>query len=148
MTDLTIRYDNGQMIIHIEGFLSCRNISKVRKLLKIINHSYTPEVTDQIQQYVTEKVGGIDGLVKISDDQVEKFTEEVKQAEYNVAVFKSQRDRNTRNSSPYKYYNEKLKAAKEELSEKKYSLSDAKREFNNRVRDKVFLEKLLSEVFS
>lgn len=36
MTDITIKYDHGQMLIHLEEFLSCRSISKVRKLIKLI----------------------------------------------------------------------------------------------------------------
>ena len=44
MTDITIKYDHGQMLIHLEEFLSCRSILKVRKLIKLINRSDNPDI--------------------------------------------------------------------------------------------------------
>ena len=52
MTDITIKYDHGQMLIHLEEFLSCRNISKVRKLIKLINQSDDPDIVNQIKDHV------------------------------------------------------------------------------------------------
>ena len=49
MTDITIKYDHGQMLIHLEEFLSCRSISKVRKLIKLINRSDNPDIVNQIK---------------------------------------------------------------------------------------------------
>lgn len=40
MTDITIKYDHGQMLIHLDNFLSDRKISEVRKLIKLIRQSY------------------------------------------------------------------------------------------------------------
>ena len=85
MTDLTIRYDNGQMIIHLEEFLACRNISKVRKLLKIIARSDTPEMTEQIQSHIEHRIKGLDDVGKISANQYVKFVETVKQVEIGRA---------------------------------------------------------------
>ena len=58
MTDITIKYDHGQMLIHLDNFLSDGKIAKVRKLLKLIRQSYTPECEEQIKEYlqcVTDK---------------------------------------------------------------------------------------------
>ena len=52
MTDITIKYDHGQMLIHLEEFLSCRSISKVRKLIKLINRSDNPDIVNQIKDHV------------------------------------------------------------------------------------------------
>lgn len=148
MTDLEIMYNNGRMVIHLEEFLSCRSITKMRKLLKVINQSDTPEIADQIQQHVRDRVSGIDGLAKVSANQIVRLKEEIRNIQNDVDVWKSQRDRNTKNSSPYKYYNDKLKVSREKLRTAKCSLNTVKREFNNHVKDKAFFEKLLSEVFS
>lgn len=52
MTDITIKYDHGQMLIHLEEFLSCRSISKVRKLIKLINRSDNPDIVNQIKDHI------------------------------------------------------------------------------------------------
>ena len=52
MTDITIKYDHGQMLIHLDNFLSDGKIAKVRKLLKLIRQSYTPECEEQIKEYL------------------------------------------------------------------------------------------------
>lgn len=40
--DLYIKYDNGSMAIHLDAFLDYRSIGKVKKLVKLIQQSYTP----------------------------------------------------------------------------------------------------------
>lgn len=148
MTDLRIENDRGKMIIHLEEFLSCRSISKVKKLLKIIQRSYTPEVADQMRWHIENRVNGLDALMKVSANQCVRLKEEVSNIQNDVNVWKSQRDRNTKNSSPYKYYNDKLKVSREKLRDAKKSLNTVKCEFDNHAKDKVFFEKLLSEIFS
>lgn len=54
MTDITIKYDHGQMLIHLDRFLSDGKITKVRKLLKLIRQSYTPECEEQIKEYIQQ----------------------------------------------------------------------------------------------
>ena len=52
--DLEIRYENGSMTVHLEEFLNIRSIAKVRKLLKLIRSSFTPECEQQIKEYVQD----------------------------------------------------------------------------------------------
>lgn len=148
MTDLRIEYDRGTMVIHLEEFLSCRSVAKVKKLLKIIQRSYTPEAADQMRQFIRDKVSGLDALMKVSANQYVRLKEEVRNIQNDVDVWKSQRDRNTKNSNPYKHYNDKLKVSREQLRDAKKSLNTVKREFDNHAKDKVFFEKMLSEIFS
>lgn len=49
--DLEIRYENGSMTVHLEEFLSERRIAKVRKLLKVIRSSFTPECEQQMKEF-------------------------------------------------------------------------------------------------
>lgn len=148
MTDLTIRYDNGQMIIHLEEFLACRNISKVRKLLKIISRSNTPEVAEQIHSHIEQKVKGIENVAKISANLYVKYKEEVKQNEQEVNRWVQLRSKYKKSSDGYKHYNENVKESRERLRGVKASMRNSKKEFDDTIRDKKFFEKLLSEVFS
>lgn len=148
MTDLTIRYDNGQMIIHLEEFLACRNISKVRKLLKIIARSDTPEMTEQIQSHIEHRIKGLDDVGKISANQYVKFVETVKQVEQEVNRLVQLRSRYKKKSDEWTHYNDRVKESRERLREVKASMRNSKKEFDDMIRDKKFCEKLLSEVFS
>lgn len=148
MTDLTIRYDNGQMVIHLEEFLACRNISKVRKLLKIIARSDTPEMTEQIQSHIEHRIKGLDDVGKISANQYVKFVETVKQVEQEVNRLVQLRSRYKKKSDEWTHYNDRVKERRERLREVKASMRNSKKEFDDMIRDKKFFEKLLSEVFS
>mgnify|MGYP003171861256 CR=1 FL=1 len=53
--DLEIRYENGSMTVHLEEFLSERRIAKVRKLLKVIRSSFTPECEQQMKEFIQEQ---------------------------------------------------------------------------------------------
>ena len=53
--DLEIRYENGSMTVHLEEFLNIRSITEVRKLLKLIRSSFTPECEQQIKEFVQEQ---------------------------------------------------------------------------------------------
>lgn len=55
MTDIVIKYQEGTMTIYLEEFLSRRSISKVRKLLKLINQygdgSEVQKILNIIEQF-------------------------------------------------------------------------------------------------
>lgn len=146
MTEIKIEYDRGTMVIHLEEFLSCRSISKVKKLLKIIQQSHTPEAADQMQQFIEDKVGDLDVLMRVSARRYELLQEKVQGLKYAIEAQKSQRDRNTKDSPFYKYYNDILKVSRENLRDAKKLLNIAKREFDNHAKDKAFLEKLLTGI--
>lgn len=136
------------MIIHLEEFLACRNISKVRKLLKIIARSDTPEMTEQIQSHIEHRIKWLDDVGKISANQYVKFVETVKQVEQEVNRLVQLRSRYKKKSDEWTHYNDRVKESRERLREVKTSMRNSKKEFDDTIRDKKFFEKLLSEVFS
>ena len=148
MTDLIIKYDHGQMLIHLEEFLSCRKIAKVRKLLKLIERSETPELTEQIQSHIEQKLIGLDRIAKTWATIHVRCKEEVKQTEYELNRWVQLRSGYKKNSEGYEHYHENVKNSREELKKVKERMRNSKKEFNDTMRDRTFFEKLLSEVFS
>lgn len=148
MTDLIIKYDYGQMLIHLEEFLSCRKIAKVRKLLKLIERSETPELTEQIQSHVEEKLKGLEDIAKTWATIHVRCKEEVKQTEQVLNRWVQLRSGYKKSSDGYKHYNENVKKSREELKKVKEKMRNSKKEFDDTMRDRIFFEKLLSEVFS
>lgn len=54
--DIEIRYENGSMTVHLDEFMTCRSISKVRELVKIIRKSSTPECENAIREYIEQEI--------------------------------------------------------------------------------------------
>lgn len=148
MTDLIIKYDHGQMLIHLEEFLSCRKIAKVRKLLKLIERSETPELTEQIQSHIEQKLKGLDDIAKTWATIHVRCKEEVKQIEHELNRWVQLRSSYKKNSEGYKHYHENVKNSREELKKAKEKMRNSKKELDDTMRDRTFFEKLLSEVFS
>lgn len=85
MTDITIKYDHGKMLIHLEEFLSCRSISKVRKLIKLINRSDNPDIVNQIKDHIQYRMEGLDNITMITENRIDRNKAEVKKADLRSA---------------------------------------------------------------
>jgi hypothetical protein len=164
MTELKItwNYGRGNMQVDADAFLSMRNVAKVRKLLKIIRESDTPEqetvLKDRIEQFLSATVGAKKAYANKAVDWGTRAAEEqqkleVLQLELNrVTVY---RDDYKRNSSPWKDLNERVKEVKSRMKQQKEKVRFAerqKRDYKNNFktvqRNEEFCKKLLSEVFS
>lgn len=164
MTELKItwNYGKGNMRIDADAFLSMRNIAKVRKLLKIIRKSDTPEqekvLKDRIEQFLSATVGAkkayankaVEWGTRVAEEQ--QKLEEIQSEFERVMVY---RNAQTRNSSPWKYLNEQVKEVKNRVNQQKEKVRFAesqKREYMNNFktvqRNEAFCKKLLSEVFN
>ena len=82
--DLEIRYENGSMTVHLEEFLSERRIAKVRKLLKVIRSSFTPECEQQMKEFIQEQTEQFEQVQKEHSIYIEGYTQKVKYAEQQI----------------------------------------------------------------
>ena len=133
-----IKYENGEMQINLEEFLcySCnRSISKVRKLVKIINNSHTPEVIEDMKKFIEQRMNTTDTIIETAREHYWVFNSVV-----------AHRANYKRNTDGWKYYNKQVKEVRENLRTAKVNMRAAKGQFNDTVRVKNFFIKLLSEV--
>lgn len=82
--DLEIRYENGSMTVHLEEFLNTRSIAKVRKLLKLIRSSFTPECEQQMKEFIQEQAEQFEQVQKEHSIYIEGYTQKVKYAEQQI----------------------------------------------------------------
>lgn len=164
MTELKItwNYGKGNMRIDANAFLSMRNIAKVRKMLKTIRASDTPEqekvLKDHIEQFLSATVGAKKAYANKVVDWGTKAAEEqqkLEQIQLELEKVTAHRNSQTRNSSPWKCWNEQMKKVKSLVKQQKEKIRFAenqKRDYMNNFRtvqrNEVFCKKLLSEVFS
>lgn len=141
-----IKYENGEMRINLEEFLcySCnRSISKVRKLVKIINNSYTPEVIDDMKKFIEQRMNTTDTIIETAREHYWVFNDEVKKYEKRLDSVVTHRGIYKRNTEGWKYYNKQVKEIRENLRTAKVNMRAAKGQFNDTVRMKKLLHKII-----
>lgn len=164
MTELRItwNYGRGDMRIDADAFLSMRNVTKIRKMLKIIRTSDTPEqekvFKDHIEQFLSATVGAKKAYANKAVEWGTRTVEEqqkLEQIQSELEKVIAHRNAQTRNSSPWKYWNEQVKEVKRRVKQQKEKVRFAesqKRDYMNNFRtiqrNEAFCKKLLSEVFS
>lgn len=164
MTELRItwNYEKGNMRIDIDKFLSLRNTTKVRKLLKIIRESDTPDQEEVFKCRIEQLLSGMCGAKKAYankvvdlETSVAEEQQKLEQIQLELEKVTAHRNAQTRNSSPWKYWNERVKKAKSRVKQQKEKVRFAenqKRDYMNNFRttqrNEAFCKKLLSEVFS
>ena len=172
--DLEIRYENGSMTVHLEEFLSERRITKVRKLLKVIRSSFTPECEQQMKEFIQEQTEQFEQVQKEHSIYIEGYTQKVKYAEQQIMQTKHRisqiqtgvknlqfvRDSHRKNTKVWKDCNANvkkqrerlkepratLKAQNEELKELKALLRSRQQSFDRNIRNKKFYKKVMQEI--
>lgn len=129
--DLEIRYENGSMTVHLEEFLNIRSIAKVRKLLKLIRSSFTPECEQQIKEFV--------------QDWIEQFEQkQLRDALYTRDSYKKSTP--LHKSEGWDRWNEEVKGCRKELAEVKTLLRSYQSRYNSNIRNKDFYKKVLENI--
>lgn len=172
--DLEIRYENGSMTVHLEEFLSERRIAKVRKLLKVIRSSFTPECEQQMKEFIQEQTEQFEQVQKEHSIYIEGYTQKVKYAEQQIMQTKHRisqiqtgvknarflRDSHRKNTKVWKNRNAdvkkvqgtpertkgNLKEQNEELRNLKNLLWQRQKAFDGNVRNKEFYKKVMQEI--
>lgn len=146
--DLEIRYEGGSMTVHLEEFLSCRSITKVRKLLKVIRISFTPKCEQQMKEFI------LNWLEQFEQKQLEN-ERYITGYEENVKFYQKQLDNTLYNRNQYKkstplnksdgweHYNTYVKQFRQEMREIKALLRSRQSDFDKNIRNKEFYKKVL-----
>lgn len=141
--DLKIKYENGSMTVHLENFLNYHNISKVKKLVKIIRSSFTPECEGIIREYIEQEIEQFEPRQREISKYIVGYTGKVKFCQAQLDNCTANRDRYKRNSDGWKHYNNHVKQFRQELKEIKSSLRSRQSEYDKNIRNKDFYKKVL-----
>lgn len=141
--DLEIKYEHGSMVIHLEKFLDCRNISKVKKLVKIIRNSFTPECEDKIREYIEQEIEQFEPRQREISKYIVGYTGKVEFCQTQLDDCTANRNRCGRKSNGWKHYNNHVKQFRQELKEIKSLLRSRQSEYDRNIRNKDFYKKVL-----
>lgn len=138
--DLQIKYKNGSMTVHLEEFLSMRKITKVRKLVKLIKESYTPEELHKIQEYIEQFNEHYEDDQRTTKLKIAGYSSKVEFCKKQITRCMTVRDSYRKQSENWVTFNDNLKEHREELKSIQIFLRNTKREYTNREKEKVFLD--------
>lgn len=141
--NLEIKFNNGSMVIHLEVFLGCRSITKVKKLVKVIQHSYTPETLDLMKEFIERGVEQFEPRMREDKIYISGYETKLKFAQEKMDVYRFHRDCCKKNTEHWKKYNEVVKQYRQEVSEIKAALKSKKSDFDDCIRNKAFYERVL-----
>lgn len=144
MTDIIIKYqeDSGKgiMTVHLEEFLSCRSISNVRKLMKLINQYGDGSEVQKILNIIEQFKDSYEVDQKLNASKIVGYTDKIKFTDRQIQNLVSNRSRFKKGSDSWKHYNKLVEEQREELRSLKTSLFTAKSDFNNNERLKKFYD--------
>lgn len=150
MTDLEIKWSDcwnsnnrGHMTIHLGVFMDEMKVSDLKKLLKIIRSSDTPDEEQKIKEYCLFFTENRDEGVQEIQKRIMGYEQKVHFCEQQVKELVEYRDKFKKRSAEYKAASDKVKSAKNDLSLMKMHLSNAKANLNKYNRETVFLNKCL-----
>lgn len=154
MTDIEIKYEHGSMVVHLENFLSDGKITKVRKLLKVIRQSYTPECEDQIKEFVMQRVTNkeqfhsdqvaLAGKITNIESNIDQLERRLKGATISRNAFK--KSTQIHKNKDWEMWNEQIISIRESLRESKKILAAVNREYKQNVKDRAFYKKVIEEI--
>lgn len=113
--NITIKYDNGQMTIHMESFFPTSQ-TRLKKLLKIIDLDYRnqDEIIQTMQQYFQDRVQELEEKSIILKNKVDDKEKIITSRKYPSGIY----------------------LTKDKLKVEKASLSSYKHEYNGCVKQK------------
>ena len=141
--ELKIKYENGQMCVNVENFLNMRSIGKFKKLLKVIDTSYTPEARDELKAYIVEYLDNVEELLQLHANRSIKAKNAYKENLPKLEHLIYNRNLHQRNTPQYKEYAKKVKDKREYLNDLKKCWKAQERYFDEAFKNKAFYEKCL-----
>lgn len=145
--ELKIKYENGSMTVHLEEFLNCRSISKVKKLVKLIRHSVNPDDVGKIRMFIEQEIEQFEPKQQENQRYIIEYTEKVKfcQKQLDNALYnRSQYKKSTplHKSDGWEHYNVYVKQLRQEMREIKARLRSRQSDVDKNIRNKEFYKKV------
>lgn len=141
--DIEIRFENGWMGVHLDKFLENASISQVKKLVKLIRNSFTPECEDAIREFIEQEIEQFESRQEECERYIIGYTEKVIFCQRQIDNSTANRDKYKRNTDRWKHYNDFVREVRQEMKGLKAQLQLRKRERDRNFRNNDFYKKVL-----
>lgn len=115
---MNVRYNGGKgrMTINLPEYLNSQTITNIRRLIKLVESSDTPEELEKLHSYVEEELQHFDERMKVAANRAVDARTKSKEIQQELDKLIYERDRYKKNSPPYKNLMDKVKDKRKELS--------------------------------
>ena len=144
--DIQIKYNNGSMVVHLQEFMGCRNISKVKKLVKLIRSSHTPECEKKVREYVEQEIEQFESRQAEHIRRIRFYSDSIEFHQKQIDNSTENRDRYTRGTDGWKHFNNEIQHFRQAVREDKALLRTWKSAYNSNIKNHDFCEKVLEIV--
>lgn len=131
--------------IHVEEFMHCRNITKFRKLIRLIRVSDTPECENVIREYMEQELSQFKARQKENAEYIVKYREEVKKCDEELdkhTAYRKRYGRGLTKADRFRLSNQ-ISQIRWRRNEKRTLLRDYQSAFNENDRNERFFRKAL-----
>lgn len=136
--------NKGEIKIIVQSFLEQQMIIKIKKLLKIIRVSNTPEAEQVIANYCRQWLAEYEAEQKTLVNKHVDLKEKAKKIESDIVYDQRIMDRCSKNTELYKKYAKLLKSKKKELAIVNAAVRSSLSEFNRNQKSKSKYENILA----
>lgn len=141
--DLTIKWGNGSMTVHLKEFLSCRSINKVKKLVKLIHQSVNPDDIGKVRMFIEQEIEQFEPVKREAERYIIGYQQKIEYSDRCIYTASTYRSRYKKGSEAWKHHNEDLKRFRAENKELKALLRNKQKVIADCSRNKIFYRKCL-----
>lgn len=115
---MNIRYNSGKgrMTINLPEYLDGQTLTNIRRLIKVVETSDTPEELEKLHSYVEVELQQIDRRMKEAANKAVDARTKAKELQPELDKLVYARNRYKKNSPPYKELMEKVKDMRERIA--------------------------------
>lgn len=115
---MNIRYNGGKgrMTINLPEYLDGQTLTNIRRLIKVVETSDTPEELEKLHSYVKAELQQIDRWMKEAANKAVDARTKAKELQPELDELVYARNRYKKNSPPYKELMEKVKDMRERIA--------------------------------
>ena len=115
---MNVRYNGGKgrMTINLPEYLDGQTLTNIRRLIKVVETSDTPEELEKLHSYVEAELQQIDRRMKEAANKAVDARTKAKELQPELDKLVYARNRYKKNSPPYKELMEKVKDMRERIS--------------------------------
>lgn len=104
------------MTINLPEYLDCQTLTNIRRLIKVVETSDTPEELEKLHNYVEAELQQIDRRMKEAANKAVDARTKAKELQPELDKLVYARNRYKKNSPPYKELMEKVKDMRERIA--------------------------------
>ena len=104
------------MTINLPEYLDCQTLTNIRRLIKVVETSDTPEELEKLHNYVEAELQQIDRRMKEAENKAVDARTKAKELQPELDKLVYARNRYKKNSPPYKELMEKVKDMRERIA--------------------------------